>query len=236
MEITESIMKLKNEMVAAITFPVLYFLGLMIATFTVLIFIIPGFKKAFAKVRDISHDDYTFVGNTTVAFSNFLTSYGLYVLLVLIIGIVVFVFFYKTSDEFKSNVQDFILKSPMIGDILTTFYTKKLMSLWAMFNESGMYMDVAAKSLASMTPFIPMKEELDFIAKHIKSDQFSSIFKRYPVEARYFTETTYLSLEMEGADGRYNRAFASIIKNTDDLWETDLKKYPKKIGATILYG
>lgn len=235
-EITESIIKLKSEMIKAITFPTLYFLGLMIAVFTVLIGIIPGFKKAFSKVRDISHDDYTFIGNTTVAVSNFLVSYGIYVLLALIAWVAAVVFFYKSSDEFRRGTHEFLLKSPMIGDIITTFYTKKLTSLWAMFNESGMYMDVAVRSLVSMTPFMPMKEELDFIAKRIKSDQFSDIFRKYPEEERYFTETTYLSLEMEWADGRYGRAFASIIKNADDLWETDLKKYPKKIGAIILYG
>lgn len=87
-----------------------------------------------------------------------------------------------------------------------------------------------------MTPFIPIKEELNFLAKDIKSDTFTSIFKKYPEEDRYFTETTYLALDVDGAEGRYGRAFATIIKNTDDLWETDLKKYPQKIGAIILYG
>lgn len=127
-------------MVKAITFPVLYFVGLMIMTFTVLILIIPGFIGAFAKIRDTSQDDYTFIGNVTMSVSNFLSAYGLYLLFGLIAAISVTVFFYRTSFEFKRGMHEFLLKSPMVGDILTTFYTKKLMSLWAMFYESGMDM------------------------------------------------------------------------------------------------
>lgn len=91
-------------------------------------------------------------------------------------------------------------------------------------------------AVASVVPFDPMKQELVLISETAHSEAFLDIFRRIPEDERNFTETFYSALETEGAEGRYGRAFAEIIKNTEDVWETDLKKYPKKLGTYIMVG
>lgn len=91
-------------------------------------------------------------------------------------------------------------------------------------------------AVASVVPFDPMKRELVLMSETAHSEGFGEIFRRIPEDERYFTETFYSALETEGAEGRYGRAFAEIIKNAEDMWETDLSKYPKKLGAYIMFG
>lgn len=133
-------------------------------------------------------------------------------------------------------MESMLLRSPIVGDILTVFYTKKLVSVFAIFLESGMSMDEALYAISAMTPFLPMKEEIEFIAKDIADDQFVDIFNRYGDDGKYFTQTFYKSFALEGRQGRYSRACAYTLKNADDIWNTKLNKIPKKIGARIKTG
>lgn len=105
-----------------------------------------------------------------------------------------------------------------------------------MFAESGMTHSESLPSVASVVPFDPMRQELLALASSIHSESFRDVFRRLPEDERHFTETFYNSLESEADSGRYGRAFAEIIKNTEDMWDIDLSKYPKKLGAYIKYG
>lgn len=68
-EMTKSMLALKKKIVSSVRPPLAYFLLLLSMTFGVLVGVIPYFIKAFSRVRDVSKDDYTIVGNLTIMVS-----------------------------------------------------------------------------------------------------------------------------------------------------------------------
>lgn len=85
-EMTESMNELKEKVVSSVAPPAAYFILLISMVFGVLAGIIPSFLKAFSKIRDISKDDYTPVGNFTIMASKAVTTAGPYVLALLLVA------------------------------------------------------------------------------------------------------------------------------------------------------
>lgn len=234
-EVTESVLALKRDMFAKIVPPLAWFFGMMSAVVLILTLLIPNVLKAFSKLRDTSRDDYTVVGNATIAFSRFVTSYGLWILAALAAVAGVAGFFYWTSREFRFACHRAALKAPLVGDLIANFWTKKLTSLLALFTESGMRMTDSLRALAALAPLLPMKEELLRLSELVSTLDFEESFARYDEEERCFTEAFYVKLALDGRSGKFSRACAQIVKNCDDLWETDLRHYPVKIGKWIQF-
>lgn len=113
-EMTESMNKLKNEMVSSIVPPTIYFVLLLSMTLGVLVAIIPKFLQAFAKVRDVSKDDYTIVGNFTLLASEAAVAIGPYVLAILVVAAFAVTFLFRTNSQFRFALQRAMLKSPML--------------------------------------------------------------------------------------------------------------------------
>lgn len=98
--------------------------------------VIPSFIKAFSKIRDVSKDDYTFIGNFTLWTSEAVTTVGPYLLAASVVAAFAATILMKSNAQFRFAVQKTLLKAPIVGDILTVFFTKKAASLWAMFSEA----------------------------------------------------------------------------------------------------
>lgn len=198
-EITESVHELKTSILAAVLKPFLYSAGLVAAALGILTYLVPllfkGMKKFNPKVEEM---DFTFVGNGTLAASQFVSSYGIYVALVLAAIAAAAAFLYKSNREMRRSMEAALLKSPIAGDILTVFYTKKLTSIFAIFMESGMFPDKALAAVIPMAPFIPMKEELAILRDNIADIPFSAIFRKYPEDERYMTEKFYTAYSLHG--------------------------------------
>jgi hypothetical protein len=235
-ELTESILELRKEMINAIKGPIIQFVIIFSATMAVLTLIMPNFLKAFSKVRDISKDDYTFVGNTTIAVSQFLTGYGIWVLIAIIAASFIFAFFMKTNESFRHTVHRSLLRAPLIGDILTAYSTKVAVSFWAMFNEAGLQHEKTLPILASVTSFLPIQYELQHLAKRAGPLDFEKNFETYSQDEKYFTEMFYAALTGTARAGWYGRAFGRILANIKRQWDTDLKNIPIRLGGILKYG
>ncbi len=238
-ELTRSINKLTNELKTEISKPLFWFLGMFWFIMAILVFIVPFMLEWFSNnVRDISNDFYFWVWEITIWTANTLWNYGLYILLLIIIAISLIIFFYRTNKSFKETIHKYILNMYIVWDIIALVYTKKVVSIIAIYHESWMSWKKIFEGIIPLVPFIPMKQELEYIWKQLWSYDYDTIFSSYD-EDKFFTEMFYKQLSKESNSNiwavtwRFGRAFAMIIKNTDDLWEKSVSKYPKKIGKFI---
>ena len=237
-EMTQEIEKLTTSLRSAIVPEILKFTWLMWAIMLVLLWLVPSLLEAASKSRDISNDNYFYVWEITIATSKFLSEYWFYILFALIVWVWCFIFFYRTNFFFRKWFHRYMLNMYIIWDIISLMYTKKITSLMAIYQESWMKWEKIIDHILPIIPLIPIKEELEYIRDRIWSQYLDVIFSEYPEEEKCFTELFYVQLWKESSaewemTWRYGQAFASILLNTEDMWEQSVKTYPKKIGKII---
>ena len=237
-ELTRSVNHLLWELKRKISKPVFWFLGMFSAVLIILLLLVPFLLEWFSKIRDISQDSYFYIWEITIAVSRFASSYGLYILIALFVGLGAIAFFYTKNDAFKEALHKYIMRMYIVWDIIELVYTKKVVSLMAIYNESKMSWEKIFTVVVPLVPLIPMKKELEYLWTKVGSYDFDTIFKSYSEDERYFTEMFYLQLAKESNSsakitGRYKSAFANILSNTDRLWNQSIRHYPDKIGRFI---
>ena len=237
-ELTRSVNHLYSELKRKISAPIFWFIWMFWLVLLILIGILPNLLEGFSKIRDISNDSYYWIWEITLATSSLLTNYWLYVLIVVfgIVGIILFL--YQNNSIFKEAVHKYLINMFVVWDIIILVYTKKISSLMALYYESWMKWEKIFTIIVPLIPFIPMKKELEYIGSKVWSWDFDKIFKSYPEEEKYFTELFYVQLAKESNSHatmtwRYWMAFATILTNTDELWDKSVSKYPDKIWKVI---
>ena len=241
-ELQESMLILYQELSDKIKPTLYYLLFEIMVVLWITWFLLPNLMGEMGKMRDMSKDTYMYVWEFVLWLSHLITWYWLYILWGFLTLFLIWRFIYKNSYEFKKKLHELSLKTWLIWDLLTVFYTKKVVSLLSVFFQSWMGRSKAYKICSNLTPLIPQQEELKNISRKITSISPTEIFWLYKEEEReeYFTESFYLNLikfssEKNEQSGQYNKAFAGILKNVDEIYENDLKKYPDKIKNFIKY-
>lgn len=234
-ELQTSILAMKKSMIAEMKWPIVKLVVNLVAVFSVLMLVVPNVLKAFGKFRDISQDNYLFVGDVTIIVSNFLQNWWIYFFWLIIMGISAWVFLIRTNENIRYEAQKILLRMPVIGDILTAYMTKFVVSFWAIFRNSGMQHKKTLMLISNIVTFLPIKYELEVIAERANEEWFEERFSAYPDEEKFFSEMFYPAISLASKNGRYQRSFSMILQNISDQWENDLKFYPQKIGNVILY-
>lgn len=231
------IINLRNSIIASIRPPIIWFIWTFSASLWILILLVPPFIEAFSKYNKSS--DYTVIWNTVIAMSNFLTQYGIYLLIAVIFWISIVVFLYNKNELFKEQLQEKFLKMWLIWDILQIFYTKRITSMIAVLYEAKMRFPDMFQIIIPIIGMIPIQKELKLIQSKIETKDLDTIFSSYSDDEKYLTEMFYSELASESnrywsVTGRYGRACAAIIKNTDDLW-LNLKEMPERVWQIVKF-
>ena len=238
-QLTRSLNTLMKNLQWELTKPIAWFLWMFGFIMAISLWIVPIMLEWFGKIRDISKDNYYWFWEIVIGTSNFLMNYWIYLLWLIIWIISVIVFMYRTNESFKEGFHKYMLNMFIVWDILTLVYTKKLTSIIAIYHESWMTWNKIFESIMPMVWLIPIKQELEFIWQNVWSYDYETIFSNYPENEKYFTEMFYNQLAKESNSSwgwdtwRFKKAFAMILKNTDDLWNKSVSKYPAKIGSII---
>lgn len=237
-ELTESVYNLTTELKQKISKPILWFLWMFSLVLWILVFLVPFMIEWFSKFWSVEDNFYFYVWEITLAVSHYFSEYALYVFILLFIWLGVFVFFYNKNKLFKESVHKYLLNMYIIGDTISLIQTKKITSYMAIFHESWMRWEKIFEILIPLTPYIPIKKELEYIKNQFKSHDFDTIFKSYSDDEKYLTEMFYVQLAKESnwyskMTWRFWIAFASILLNTEDQWNDSISKYPDKISKLL---
>lgn len=242
-ELTRWVHELMIDIKKSISGPLKWLWFMLLFVWAILVYVLPGLLDSFAQMRDISWDSYYGIWEITLAISRFVTDYWIYIIGLLLLVVWIFTFFYTHNNLFKAWVHRYLCKMYMIWDIISLIYSKRIVSLVAVYFNSWMRQTSIFKNIIELTNMIPIKEELKIISDWLAQwKTFDSIFRSYPEDERYLTEMFYLQLAQESNSngtwitGRFGKAYAMILKNIDDLWKKSISQMPEKLWKYIRWG
>ena len=120
----------KKQMISALTYPSIVFVfAIGVITF-VLLYVIPQFSEMYSSMDEVEIPAFTRI---VISVSDFLKSYFLFVILVIILFSIIFVVCYKKIKSFRTLIQWINMHLPVIGTTIiykeVTMFTKTFASL-----------------------------------------------------------------------------------------------------------
>ena len=112
----EKIVKLKRDIISAMIYPAAVVLLAIVAVAVIMIVVIPQFQNIFMGLLG-SGEQLPLPTRIVVGISNFLASWGGLAILLVVIGIAVAIRFYYKTPNGHRNIDRFLLKIPILGDI-----------------------------------------------------------------------------------------------------------------------
>jgi len=112
----EKIVKLKRDIISAMIYPAAVVLLAIAAVAVIMIVVIPQFQNIFMGLLGPG-EQLPLPTRIVVGISNFLASWGGLAILLVVIGIAVAIRFYYKTPNGHRNIDRFLLKIPILGDI-----------------------------------------------------------------------------------------------------------------------
>src|SRR5467141_1768948 len=113
----EKVVKLKRDVMSAMIYPAAVILLAIIAVAVIMIVVIPQFQSIFLGLLGPG-EPLPLPTRIVVGISNFLAGWGGLCTLVVIIGVVVAIHFYRKTPKGRKRIDTILLKVPIIGSIL----------------------------------------------------------------------------------------------------------------------
>ncbi len=122
--------KTKKQMITALTYPTIVFVLAIAAITFIMIYIVPQFAGIYA---DMDNAELPGITVAIMNVSDFLKNYWIYLIAAIFGSIFIFAYLYKNVKLFRTLIQWFLMKLPIIGDVMiyneVTMFTKTFASL-----------------------------------------------------------------------------------------------------------
>jgi general secretion pathway protein F len=155
-DFTENQVKLKNKIKGAMTYPLIMMGAGSLMIGVIFIFVIPQLTKVFVSMKK------TLPLQTQICIwiSNFLIHYW-WLVIVIIVGSWVSIKKYIATPQGKSNFDTFILKVPILNEIVTMINASRFCSTLATLLQSGVPILVSMKIVSNLISNIHMKKAIE---------------------------------------------------------------------------
>ena len=221
---------------------VLFVVVLLIAT-VIITFVIPQFTKLFEDNPDIPS-----ILLILTAVADFLRYYGLLLFLCLGGGIAVFVFSLKHSYQVKKFVDRFLIRTPLVNDIIRTYYTCQYLYFTGTLLMKNVNYIRIMDILIEQTRHIPFKEVFEIMRENvIKGVPLQEMLKRseknlkthyQKIPRGYLLPSLSQALEMGAATGNMGQilydAFLSYEVVLHQKIQRGIKIFDKIFYAFII--
>jgi type IV pilus assembly protein PilC len=149
----EKVVKLKRDVMSAMIYPVAVILMAVCAVAVIMIVVIPQFQSIFLGLLGPG-EPLPLPTRIVVGISNFLAGWGGLCTLVVIIGIVVAIHFYRKTPKGRKRIDTILLKVPVIGSILLKIAIARFSRTLSTLLSSGVpilqSLDITARTAGNM--------------------------------------------------------------------------------------
>ena len=149
----EKVVKLKRDVTSAMIYPVAVILMAVCAVAVIMIVVIPQFQSIFLGLLGPG-EPLPLPTRIVVGISNFLAGWGGLCTLVVIIGIVVAIHFYRKTPKGRRRIDTILLKVPIIGSILLKIAIARFSRTLSTLLSSGVpilqSLDITARTAGNM--------------------------------------------------------------------------------------
>ena len=149
----EKVVKLKRDVTSAMIYPAAVILLAICAVAVIMIVVIPQFQSIFLGLLGPG-EPLPLPTRIVVGFSNFLAGWGGLCTLVVIIGVVVAIHFYRKTPKGRRRIDTILLKVPIIGSILLKIAIARFSRTLSTLLSSGVpilqSLDITARTAGNM--------------------------------------------------------------------------------------
>ncbi|MBL4707499.1 MAG: type II secretion system F family protein [Flavobacteriales bacterium] len=218
----EGRLEFKRKMVSAFSYPVIVLVTAMLAVVFMLSFIVPIFEDAFKRFGG----ELPYLTQRVLDLSESLQAYGLIILLI-IAGIVVFIFSQRKKDWFRKYLTIVVLKTPILGDITSKTYLSRFCHSMSLLIRVNNPLVSSMLLVRKMMKFYPLEEALIQMEKDIlkgsllyESMSKHSIFpKRMVSLVKVAEEVNKLTIVFEQIQSQYDSETENSSKTISSLLE-----------------
>jgi len=219
--------KVKSDIKAAMQYPVIVVVSLMIAFFVLLTFVIPKFVGIFSRAGVKLPLPTRF----SISLYHFLNEYWFWVIGVLIIGGLAIRYFYRKTEMGKYLLDATVLNIPIFGPLFIKAVMSRFASVFSILQSSGVPVLYSLDILSGTIGNQAVTRELLKVRNQVAAGRGISI----PIGAvKYFTPMVVDMIAVGEESGRLEDMLREISVHYDDEVEYAIKRLSDMIGPILI--
>lgn len=233
---TEKQYEMRQKVIHALIYPaIMVFVAIGIVGF-LLEFVVPKMIAVYSNINQ------TLPGMTQflIALSEGLKSYGLIILLVIVVGFFLFRRAMKNSDAFRTKVHAFYLRIPIIGNTIKTANTARFSRTFAILSSAGVPVLEAMGISSALITNIPIREAVEEATNRVREGANIHLALK---QTTYFPPMSIHLIASGESSGQLENMLERAANNQDNeitrLIETSLALFEPAIillmGAIVLF-
>lgn len=212
-------MEFRSFLVTSSIYPVLLFIFGISALLGLTIFVLPKFGQIFNDMNQAL----PLPAAVLIAIGEFLKTYGVFILLVLVLGATAFV--YALRDEtWRERWQLTLLRVPVLGPIMLKVQLAHVCRTWGTLLASGVPILTGMRIVRELTDYIPLRKALDRLVRAVQEGRGVSA----PVRADPFFPKLLGQLATVGEE---SGALDSMLIKVADQYEKEIQKATRNLVA-----
>jgi type IV pilus assembly protein PilC len=220
--------KIRNDIRSAMQYPIIVVIALGIAFFVLLTFVIPKFIAIFTKVGI----DLPFPTKVAMMLYQFLAGYW-YVILIAVVGVIVGLRYWFTTEDGRFKRDAFILKLPLFGPLLQKAALSRFASIFAILQSSGVPVMQALEVLSGTIGNAAIARQFDMVRDRVREGQGIS----GPLaSAKYFTPMVVDMVAIGEESGNIDEMLRVIAAHYDDEVAYAVKRLSDALGPVLIVG
>ena len=225
----------RRKMIKALRYPIITMLAIIGAFTFLILVVVPKFKSIF----DQLHTELPLPTKILLAIQHAFANYGVFILLGIIFAIVLVIFLYRISEDFKYKIDGLLLKTYLVNKIIEYSTLSRFLSTLSALLKSGIALVEALRISDDIVTNEVIKEKVQNVVKGVNQGRsFSEVLAEQQllnfVAIRMISageETGELDDMFKSAADYYEDKFQDIIENMQAAIEPIMMIV---IGALVL--
>jgi len=234
-DIYDNMYQNRRKMIKALRYPVITLIFIAIAFTVLILLVVPKFRSIYQQL----HTTLPLPTRILLGIEYVLSNYGLIVLILIVLSVIVFMFFYKTSIKFKYQMDKLFLKTYLIKQIIEYATLHRFLLTLSSLIRSGIPVMEALKISEGIIDNEVIKRKIKLIITGINQGRtMAEMFKETGivnyVALRMISageESGEIDIMLENAAKYYGDKFEDVVENMQAAIEPIMLSI---IGALVL--
>lgn len=224
-------MVLTNKFHSVLMKRVTTFLMVVVVIVIVVVFVIPQFKALFGEKMEVP-----WAMGWLLNLSNFFKSYGVYILITMVASISLFIYFDRKNPKFRWWWHDLLLRIPVMGKTLRTFYTAQFSHLLSSLLTKNVDIITSIQIIRRQTRNVCLKQTYQNLIDHMKSGHslFEGVIKENDAGRDYLISSIVQAAKVGGATASLGATLKDVRMDLEELFEVRLER-AIKVFSIIFY-
>jgi len=220
--------KVRSDIRAALQYPIIVCVALVIAFFVLLTFVIPKFITIFQK----AHIDLPIPTKIAMLLYQTIHNYWMFIL-VIALGLIIGLRYYFKTDNGKFVRDTFFLNTPLFGPLLKKAAMSRFASIFSILQASGIHVMDSMRILSGTIGNMAISREFEQLREKVQQGQGIAV----PLRAsKYFTPMAIDMIAIGEESGNIDEMLRAVSNHYDQEVEYSVKKLSEALGPILVVG